>query len=65
MRAHNNLVAEDINMALHQRHRLSQDVEASAHQIDKQHFVVAHNAEDTLVVVAGTLGAEVDNDALG
>jgi hypothetical protein len=64
MGAHNNLMAVNIDVALHEGHWLGEDIEAGTHQINVEHLMVAHNAENAFVVVASALRAEVDHDAL-
>jgi hypothetical protein len=61
MDTHDDLVSIDIDMSLHEWHRLVQDIIAAADQVDVEHLVVSHYAEDTLVVVLGLLWVELDN----
>jgi hypothetical protein len=61
--AHNDLVAVDIDMSLHEGHRLSEHIEACTHEVDAQDLVVANNAENALIVVARALREELDDDA--
>lgn len=51
-------------MSLAERDRLSEDVVACAEQVNEENPMVLDQAEDALVVVAGALGAECDNNAL-
>ena len=63
MDAHDNLVAVDVHVSLHEGHRLRENIEACAHKVDAQDLVVANNAENALVVVASALREELDDDA--
>ena len=63
--AHNDLVTVRVNVTLAQRHRLSQHVEASAKQVNIEHFVVLDQTENPLVVVTRFLRAVGDDNALG
>lgn len=61
--AHDDLVAIDVDVALHQGNWLVEDVIAGADQIDVQDLVVPHDTVDALIVVGGGLGGEGDDDA--
>ena len=52
-------------MPLAERHWLGQDVEAGAHEVDVEHAMVPHHAEDALVEITCLLRREADNDASG
>jgi hypothetical protein len=56
-------VAEDIDVSLHQGHRLGEDVVAGADQVYVEHRVVAHDAEYALVVVRRRLRTEGHYDS--
>ena len=52
----------DVNMTLHQRERLSQDVIACANQVDIENGVITDDTEDSLIIVSGSLWSEGDDD---
>jgi hypothetical protein len=64
MGAHNNFVAVNINVPLHQGHRFSQNVKRRSHQVHVQNFVVTYNAENALIVVTTAFRAKPNNDSL-
>jgi len=64
MGAHNNFVAVNINVPLHQGHWFGQNVKRSTHQVYVQNLVVTHNAENSLIVVTATFRAKPDNNSL-
>lgn len=61
---HDNFVPISVNMALAEGKRLRQHVIACAHKVNEEHFVVLDETEDSLVVVACSLGAKRNNDPL-
>ena len=65
MHAHNDLVPVHINMFLHERHRLRQYVETRSNQVHVQNHMILHNAEHSLVVVAGALRRKINHNASG
>ena len=64
MCTHNDLVSIGVNVTLAQRQWLRQNIVACAHQINKEHFMVFDEAENSLIVVARALWAERNNDPL-
>jgi len=48
-------------VSLHERNWLGQDVEASTDEVHVEHFVVAHNTEHSVVIVAANLRVEADD----
>ena len=58
MNTHDNLMPINVNMPLHQRHRLGEDIIASSNEVDIHDLMIAHDAEYTLIVVLGQLGVE-------
>lgn len=62
MDSHDNLVPVDVDVSLHQGHRLGKDIEASSDQVDEENLVVPHDAEHPLVVVRSRLRVELDDD---
>lgn len=65
MSSHDNFVSVGINMALAQRNRLRKHIIARTNKVNKEHLVVPHQTEDSLVVVSSALWAECYDDALG
>jgi hypothetical protein len=61
MDPHDNLVTIDVNVPLHEGHRLRQHVVARTHQVHAEDLVVSDNAEDALVVALGLLRIELDD----
>lgn len=64
MGTHDDFVSVGIDVALAERDRLGENVEAGTNEVDKKDFVVFDEAEDAFVEVAGVLGAERNDDAL-
>lgn len=64
MSSHDDLVSVDVHMALEKGHWLGQNVEAGAHQVNVEHAMVTHHAENTFVIVSSAGRFEVDNDSL-
>ena len=62
MDAHDNLMAIDVDVALHEGHRLGQHVVARANEVNAEDLVVADYAEDALVVALRLLRVELDDD---
>ena len=56
--AHDNFMSIDINMSLHEWHRLGQHIVASTNKVNVEHVVVSHNAEHSLVVIFCCLWVE-------
>lgn len=63
MDAHDDLMAVDVDVSLHERHWLREDVEAGTHKVHAEDIVIANNAENALVVVASGLREELDDDS--
>ena len=61
--SHGDLVPVDVNVALHERDRLRQDIKACADKVHKQDLVPTHDAKDAFVEVTSALGAEIHDDA--
>lgn len=59
---HHHFVSVNINVLLHKWHWLGKNVEARAQQIDKEHLMVLHDAENSLVVVASAPWGEVNHN---
>jgi len=62
--AHYDFVPIDIDVALAERNRLSQNIETRTNQVDKEYLVVFYKAKDALVEVTCSLGTKSDNYAL-
>lgn len=62
--AHDNLVSIGVDVALAKGKGLRQNVVTGSHQVNKEHFMVLNETEDSLIVVACALGAESNNDPL-
>ena len=62
MDAHDNLMTIDVDMTLHEGHRLGQHVVACTDEVHAEHLVVADDAEDALVVALRLLRVELDDD---
>jgi len=63
MSTHGDFVSENIYVLLHEWHRLSQNIKACSHQINKENLVILNNTENSLVVVSGASRRKVYNDA--
>lgn len=61
MDAHDDLMAIDVDMTLHERHRLGQHIVACTDEVHAKHLVVADNAEDALVVALSLLRIELND----
>ena len=59
MDAHDNLMAIDVDVTLHEGHRLGQHVVACTDEVHAEHLVVADDAEDALVVALSLLRIEL------
>ena len=62
MESHDDFMSVDVDVPLHQGHRLSEDVKARSDQVNVEHLVVSDDAEHSLVVVCGSLRVELDDD---
>lgn len=61
MDPHDHLVAIDVNVPLHERHRLRQHIVARANQVHAEDLVVSDDAEDALVVALSLLRIELND----
>ena len=48
----------DVNMPLHKREGLVEDVVAGTYQVNIEHLMVTDNTVDSFIVVSGCLGGE-------
>ena len=58
MDTHDDFMSININVSLHEWHRLGQHIVASTDQVNVEHIVVSNNADLSLVVVLCTLWVE-------
>jgi hypothetical protein len=64
--AHDDLVSINIDVSLHQRHRLIQHIVTGTQQVNVENLVVSHHAKYSFIVVRRFLGVELnDNSDLG
>lgn len=64
MGAHYDFVPVYIDVTLAKRNWLSQDIETSANQVDKEYFVVLYQAKDAFIEVSCFLGTKSDDNSL-
>ncbi len=64
MSAHDDFVSVSVNVALAERNRFGQHVIAGTQKVNVEYLVVFNEAENALIVVAGSLRAECNNDSL-
>lgn len=63
MDTHYDFVSVYVDMSLHQGYGFRKYVVASSNQIDVQHNVIPHKAEDSLIIIHSLLRSECDNNA--
>ena len=58
-----NLISEHVNMSLQERYGLCKNVETSPQQVNEDYFMIAHDAENSFVIIAADYRRKVDFDA--
>ena len=64
MGAHYDFVPVYIDVTLAKRNWLSQDIETSTNQVDKEYFVILYQAKDAFIEVSCFLGTKSDDNSL-